>query len=179
MGEWFAGTYLTGCFIVASRSIAEDDDIVILQPEFLITDAPEDIDAKEMRRILEKTGQYEASQWREFRVVPQSEWGDAQKWVNGETPEQWVSDHNNAGMTPPYGLWTTYSELVQRISDEKRVTLRLPLGLHSSLSYAAGDMTLNAFCINTLADAVGYTGLSDFEAQRRKPGRPKKVQDSE
>jgi hypothetical protein len=39
---------------------------------------------------------------------------------------------------------------------------------------------LNAFCIKVLADKVDYgEKLGEFEAQRRKPGRPKKVQESE
>jgi hypothetical protein len=166
-------------FIVALRLLDEDEDVVILQPEFLITGAPEDLDAKEMRDVLEKTGEYEASSWREYRVVPQKEWNDVEKWINHETPYAWASELFGPGYNPPFEQWTTYSELVQRISDEKRVTLRLPIGLHVSLSRAAKDMTLNAFCIKTLADAVGYTDLPEFEAQRRKPGRPKKVQDSE
>ncbi len=77
----------------------------------------------------------------------------------------------------------TYASLLDGSTGEKRITLRMPLGLHSALSreaYSRGYATLNSFCINFLANAVEYGELvEEFEAQRRKPGRPKKVQDSE
>ena len=77
-----------------------------------------------------------------------------------------------------------YSDLLDDLQGEKRITLRLPLELHSLLSSAAyrdASSSLNSFCINTLAEAVGYEAskMEEFEASKRKPGRPKKVQDKE
>ena len=77
-----------------------------------------------------------------------------------------------------------YSDLLDDLQGEKRITLRLPLELHSLLSRAAyrdASSSLNSFCIHTLAEAVGYDAskMEEFEALKRKPGRPKKVQDSE
>ena len=77
-----------------------------------------------------------------------------------------------------------YSDLLDDLQGEKRITLRLPMELHSLLARAAYEgvsSSLNSFCIKTLAEAVEYddSKLEEFEAQRRKPGRPKKVQDSE
>ncbi len=77
-----------------------------------------------------------------------------------------------------------YSDLLDDLQGEKRITLRLPLELHSLLVSAAYNnvsSSLNSFCIEKLAEAVEFDEgkLEEFEAQRRKPGRPKKVQDSE
>ena len=77
-----------------------------------------------------------------------------------------------------------YSDLLDDLQGEKRITLRLPLELHSLLSgaaYSNASASLNSFCINTLAEAVGYEAskMEEFEASKRKPGRPKKVHDSE
>lgn len=78
----------------------------------------------------------------------------------------------------------SYSDLMDELKGEKRVTLRLPLELHSllaSAAYAVVSSSLNSFCIKKLAEAVEYdeAKLEEFEGQRRKPGRPKKVQDGE
>lgn len=77
----------------------------------------------------------------------------------------------------------TYASLQDESTGEKRITLRMPLGLHSALSreaYSRDYSSLNSFCINFLANAVEYGELvEEFEAAKRKPGRPKKVQDSE
>lgn len=76
-----------------------------------------------------------------------------------------------------------YNDLLDDLQGEKRITLRLPLELHSLLARAAYrdvSSSLNSFCIHMLAEAVGYDAskMEEFEAAKRKPGRPKKVQDS-
>jgi len=76
----------------------------------------------------------------------------------------------------------TYADLWDHLTGEKRITLRLPRGLHSLLArnaYQSASSSLNSFCTRTLADAVGYEDLEEFEAQQRKPGRPRKTQDAE
>ena len=77
-----------------------------------------------------------------------------------------------------------YNDFLDNLKGEKRITLRLPLELHALLAneaYRSVYSSLNSFCINTLAKAVNYDeeNLERFESERRKPGRPKKVQDSE
>ena len=185
-----AGSNLSGegkkDFIIARRELDEEDDRVTLIPVYLIVGAPEDTEVSEMKEILERAGEYAPAMWREFRVVPNDEWGrkdnwtaqidDVQDWAISLRDEEHLLEHVHE--PAPHG--TTYDELVGRLNLEKRITLRLPWTLHVALSRAAGNMTLNSFCIKTLADAVGYKEeVKEFEAQRRKPGRPKKVQDGE
>ncbi len=173
-------------FIIARRELDEEDDRVTLIPVYLIVGAPEDTEVSEMKEILEKAGEYEPAMWREFRVVPNDQWEDRDNWtIQIDHIQDWAVNLRNAERLlecvhepAPHG--TTYDELVGRLNLEKRITLRLPWTLHVALSRAAGNMTLNSFCIKTLADSVGYKDeVEEFEALRRKPGRPKKVQDSE
>ncbi len=173
-------------FIIAQRELDDEDDRVTLLPVYLILGAPEDTDVSEMKEILEKTGEYDSTMWRGFRVVPSDHWSDHDDWTfHIDHIEDWAvglrdEEHLLECVHEPAPHGTTYDEIVGRFNLEKRITLRLPWSLHVALSRAAGDMTLNSFCIKTLADTVGYKEeVEEFEAQRRKPGRPKKVQDSE
>ena len=173
-------------FIIARRELDEEDDKVTLVPVYLIVGAPEDTEVSEMKGILEKAGEYEPAMWREFRVVPNDEWEHKDNWsIQIDDVQDWAvnlrdEEHLLERVHEPAPHGTTYDELVGRFYSEKRITLRLPWALHVALSRASGNMTLNSFCIKTLADAVGYKEeVEQFEAQRRKPGRPKKVQDAE
>jgi len=177
-------------FIIARRQLDADHDIVTLIPIYLIVAAPEDTDVNEMKSILEKAGEYESSMWREHRVIPSDQWDAQENWNhNIDHIEDWAitlrdeEDLYNCVHEPaPHG--TTFDELVGRFYDEKRITLRLPWSLHVALNRAKGEFTLNTFCIKVLGEAVGFGELveefeAQREAQRRKPGRPKKVQESE
>lgn len=174
-------------FIIARRLLDEDEDIVTLKPVYIIAGAPEDTEVAEIKEILEKSGDYNANSWREYRVIPDNQWEAETKWayeVDGDIRAWAIELCNEEGVAScvhePGRHGTTYDELTGRFYDEKRITLRLPWGLHVALSRAANGTSLNSFCIGTLAASVGYSDMVDeFEAQRRKPGRPKKVQDSE
>lgn len=180
-------------FIIAQRRLHAEVDFVQLIPHFLIVAAPEDTSVSEMKDILEKTGEYDASKWHEYKVVPSDQWDDIDNWYipnqSSDKVDYWaikIRDEEDIlnCLHEPASHGTTYDELIGRFNDEKRITLRLPWSLHVALSRASTGTTLNSFCIQTLADAVGSTELvKEFEvqreAQRRKPGRPKKVQDSE
>ena len=177
-------------FIIARRQLDEDYDRVTLLPVYLIVGAPEDTEVSEMKEILEKAGEYEPTMWREFRVLSNDQWEEQENWTyDAHHILDWAITLRHEErllecVHEPALHGTTYDELVGRLNLEKRITLRLPWTLHVALSRASGDRTLNSFCIKTLADAVGYKEeVEQFEAlreaQRRKPGRPKKVQDSE
>lgn len=177
-------------FIIAKRELDEEEDCVTLIPVYLVISAPEETGMSEMKEILEKAGEYDPSMWREHRVIPSSQWENQKNWTpHLDHIHNWAVDLIEEEQLfycthAPAAHGTTYDELVSRFYDEKRITLRLPWSLHIALNRAAGDMTLNSYCIKTLANAVGYGDLveefeAQREAQRRKPGRPKKVQDSE
>ena len=172
-------------FIIARRELDEEDDRVTLFPVYLIVGVPEDTEDSEMKEILEKTGEYDPAMWREFRVVRSDQWESRGNWtIQIDDIQDWAinlrdEEHLLECVHQPALHGTTYDELVGRFSSEKRITLRLPWTMHVALNRAAKHQTLNSFCIEKLADAIGYQELNEFEAQRRKPGRPKKVQDSE
>ncbi len=139
-----------------------------------VTDVPVGTTLKQIKEVLTQSGH--TYQWGLYTVLPEEEWYPLKDMIDpreyGERAERLL--FYEIGMDV-----ISYEELLDKLNDEKRVTLRLPVGLHFALSRASGDMTLNAYCTKTLADAVGYGDLPEFEAQRRKPGRPKKVQDGE
>ena len=172
-------------FIIARRELDEEDDFVRLTPIFLIVGVPEDTDTNEMKSILEKTGQYDSAEWRNYRVLPHATWEDQENWniknASRDDIMDWaitVRDDEDLlnCVHEPAVHGTTFDELVGRFTDEKRITLRLPWTMHVALSRAAQHQTLNSFCIEKLAEAIGYKELNEFEASRRKPGRPKKVE---
>lgn len=180
-------------FLIAHRILDEEDDVVLLEPVFLLADAPEDMEVSEVKDLFEKTGSTNEftddystpapdKVWREYKVVPEEEWASSRWNPDAEDGLTFaMGNYDISALTSGRGSSRValYDYLARRVSDEKRITLRLPFGLHVALARVAKDMTLNSFCVKTLADAVGYSDLPEFEAQRRKPGRPKKVQDSE
>lgn len=154
--------------------------------------------------FLEGIGNFEQDRHLDWatgnKVVPNEDWsGEVKRQVellqatalrvgemcDGDVPyiENALSDDNTILDEEHNFYWrrVTYSGLLDELKGEKRITLRLPMGLHSALgreAYSRGYGSLNSFCINVLAGAVEYSELvEDFETQRRKPGRPKKVQD--
>jgi hypothetical protein len=168
-------------FVVAKRILDEEDDVVTLDPVFFIIDVPSDTDAKELKDVLEKSGEalYHCWNWREFRVISEEDW-KAGKW--SIDPEKWIEiQHDGDDNDPPWASGTTFDQMADSILDEHRISLRLPMGLYITLLDAASHkgVTLNSFCIGALASRVDYGEIEEFEKLRRKPGRPKKVQDSE
>ena len=161
-------------YLVVRREYDDNDDIVDTHPEMRIASVPTNTSAKQIKEILIQSGHN--FQWGLYTVLAEEDWYPKKEMIDFEE----VGERAKRLTFYEIGMDViSYDDLLDKLNDEKRVTLRLPVGLHFALSRAAGDMTLNAYCIKTLADAVGYTDLSEFEAQRRKPGRPKKVQVSE
>ena len=199
-------------FAVVRRWL-DDEDVVHTQLLVLITQAPVGATVEEIKRIisgfgdsfLDGVGKGEEERHLDWtsgnKVVPSDSWNDDLKQEvallqstalrvgeetygvvyvrDAEGDDSFVlDDEHNC-----YWRRVTFSGLLDQLTGEKRITLRLPLGLHSALgreAYSRGYNSLNSFCINLLANAVNYEELvEDFEAMRRKPGRPKKVQDAE
>ena len=158
-------------YLVVRREYDDNDEVINTMPEMRITDIPEGTTLKLLKDVLIQAGY--SYQWGIHTMLPEEEWHPIK---NSMDPEE-VGDRQILLDWCREDI--SYDDLLDKLNDEKRVTLRLPVGLHFALSRAAGDMTLNAYCTKTLADAVGYSDLPEFEAQRRKPGRPKKVQDGE
>lgn len=141
--------------------------------------------------------------WRQgYKVIPSTQWDDAlrvcvtnvkyRSSMTDELQDDWpiVSTGHLGSLVmvdercQEFQRIVSYADLVDHLAGEKRITLRLPRALHSRLVQRAFDSVappgqLNTYCLRTLAEAVGYEDLVDFEAQKRKPGRPKKVQDAE
>ena len=163
-----------GNYLVVRREYDDNDDVIDTHPEMRITSVPPDTPIKQMKEILTQSGH--SYQWGLYTVLLEEDWYPRKEMMDFAEVEE------RAKRLTFYEIGMeiiSYDDLLDRLNEEKRVTLRLPVGLHFALSRAAEDVTLNAFCIKTLANAVGYTDLHEFELQRRKPGRPKKVQDSE
>ncbi len=169
--------------IVAQRELDKDEDVVTLTPVYLVADAPDDVTAQEVKDVLQKCGEaeYHGWNWRDFTVVLEEK-TKGRNWTVSPI-EEWVGDnykdiHEDIGMGSDgnVGAAAPYDYLVDLSYDEVRVSLRLPKGLHSALKRAAGEMPLNSYCLAVLAKEVGETELvAKFEADRPKPGRPKKA----
>lgn len=159
-------------FLVVRRIFNEADEVEEVEPELTIKNVPQGISSRQLKLLLEQTGQ--EYQWGLYTIV------DKDDWVKlGDLSE--APDHIETRLIILQRIEELdYEELLDRVNNEKRITLRLPVGLHVALSRSTGGMTLNSYCIRVLADAVGYSRkLEEFEKKRNKPGRPKKVQDGE
>jgi hypothetical protein len=159
-------------FLVVQRMFNDADEVEDTFPWLWIKDVPHGIGIKQIKEVLEQAGF--SYQWGLYTIVPEEEWMPIDSPFDQSDELALRTDRLNLTRE------VNYEELLDMLNDEKRVTLRLPVGLHVALAKEAKDMTLNSFCLKVLADAVGYgERLEEFEAQRRKPGRPKKDQDSE
>jgi hypothetical protein len=158
-------------FLIAEYEFYDDETVKREIPELLVKDVPEGTTVKEIKETLKQIGHI--YKWGLYTLI------QAQTWI-----EEGDSAALGSTLERSFEIeeidYISYEDLLDKVNDEKRITLRLPVGLHVALSQAAGEMTLNAYCIKVLADKVDYGNkLEDFEAQRRKPGRPRKVQGSE
>lgn len=198
-------------FLIVHRWL-DDSDALHMRPLVLVTDVPESVDVARLKDIIDAIGDdftvgtscVEEVDWsRGYKILPRSQWDErlvadverlkqntsmTEKRVNN-FPIATVMGENDflVLLNEDYDSGcrlVSYAALIDNLRGEKRVTLRLPLGLHTSLireANAGSYRSLNSFCIQMLAKAVDYDAgeLEEFEALRRKPGRPKKVQDSE
>lgn len=104
-----------------------------------LRDVPEGKGRKEIKTALERAGRVFAEgavAWGNHTVAPRDEWLD----LDAETAET-----------------LTYADLLDEARGEKRVTVRLAIGLHAQLVKAAGGKSFNQFVTDTLAGAIGYT----------------------
>lgn len=198
-------------FLIVHRWL-DDSDALHVRPLVLVTDVPESVDVARLKDMIDAIGDdftvgtssVEEVDWsRGYKAVPRSQWderlvADVERLKqNASMTDQQIEGvriatvmgENDFSVLLDEDLnqmcrLVSYGALADSLKGEKRVTLRLPLGLHSCLvreAYLGVHSSLNSFCIQALANAVNYDAgeLKEFEAQRRKPGRPKKVQDSE
>ena len=170
-------------WLVVERIYDDEDAIIKTEPRQRIKNVPDGVTIKALKDLLDETG-HSQYRWGLHTVEPETEW-NSEAIGDYEHYGQEIRDADLQQMSF-LAADLDYEELVDKRNDEKRITLRLPNSLHYALSQAAVavKVTLNSYCIKVLADEVGYGDkLEDFEAHReanrRKPGRPKKVQDSE
>lgn len=193
-------------FAVVHRWL-DDEDVMHVRLLALITDAPDGVTVPDLKGLIDSIGERflegiteDQINWDQgYKVAPADAWDEKIKEEVARLERQaarvdedyegtpYISDPENDDV--PIFLDTdhrwfcrrvTYASLRDSLKGEKRITLRLPIGLHSALARASyGYESLNSFCIRTLASAVDYSEIVDeFEAQRRKPGRPKKIEAS-
>lgn len=198
-------------FVVVYRWL-DDSDVLHMRPLVLITDVPESVDLARLKEMIDAIGDdftagtssVDGVDWsRGYKILPRGQWDErlvadveqmkqnismTEKRVNN-FPIATVMGENDFSvlLNEDYDSMcrlVSYGALIDSLRGEKRVTLRLPLGLHTSLireANAGAYRSLNSFCIQALAESANYDAgeLEEFESLRRKPGRPKKVQDSE
>lgn len=103
-----------------------------------LRDVPESKGRKDIKLALERAGRVYgegAIPWGNHTVLPRDEWLD----LDNEATET-----------------LTYADLLDEARGEKRVTVRLPIGLHAQLVKTAGTKSFNQFVTETLATAIGY-----------------------
>jgi hypothetical protein len=128
-------------FWVIQRCIDDEQDIVRKVGVAFIKEVPKDIQERNIRELLEQAGRFSHDQWKEYKVLPR----------NSTDYDSYAEDMDD----------TTYYALLKETQEEKRVTLRLPVGLHAALTKAAKHLSFNQLCINLLSDAIGYSAKID------------------
>ena len=121
---------------VVHRVLHEDGEDRFLQ--LRITGVPEGIERGKIKRALELAGRVygEGSRpWGNYQILPREDWIERDKDPSEAIP---------------------YSELMDEAKGEKRVTLRIPIGLHTALVRAAQGKSFNQFCIDALGAAIAY-----------------------
>ena len=103
-----------------------------------LRDVPETKGRQEIKTALERAGRVfgdGAVPWGNHAILPR---------------DQWLAQDSDPAET------LTFADLLDEAQGEKRVTLRLPIGLHSQLVKAASGKSFNQFVTETLAGAIGY-----------------------
>jgi Rho termination factor, RNA-binding domain len=124
---------------VLHRVLQEDEEHHLLR--LLIIGIPEQVGREELKEALEKAGRSYGEgpyRWGNYRLLPRSQWPP--ELAGGPEGEPLES--------------LTYSDLLDEANGEKRVTLRLPIGLHAALVKASEGRSFNQFCVNTLYAAI-------------------------
>jgi hypothetical protein len=121
---------------VLHRILLEDQEHRVLR--LRIRDVPAGVGQRETQTALERAGRTfgdGAFLWGNHSILPQDAWQELER-AAAET--------------------ISYADLLDEAKGEKRITLRLPVGLHAAAVKAAGGKSFNQFCADILADAVGY-----------------------
>ena len=124
---------------VLHRVLQDDEEHHLLR--LVITGVPEHAGREEIREALEKAGRTYGEGpylWGNYRLLPRSQW-----------PRDLGSEPENEQVES-----LTFGDLLDEANGEKRVTLRLPIGLHAALVKAAEGRSFNQFCVNTLYAAM-------------------------
>jgi len=123
------------------RVLQEEEEHHLLR--LVLTGVPEGIGREALKEALEKAGRTYGEGpylWGNHKLLPR---------------EQWLPDAGVTGQLEPVET-QSFRDLVDEANGEKRVTLRLPIGLHAALVKAAEGRSFNQFCVDTLHAAL-YT----------------------
>jgi hypothetical protein len=124
---------------VLHRVLQDDEEHHLLR--LLIIGVPKPAGREEIKEALEKAGRTYGEGpylWGNYRLLPRDHWPPDL----GSGPEAEAAES------------LTFSDLLDEANGEKRVTLRLPVGLHAALVKAAEGRSFNQFCVNTLYAAI-------------------------
>ncbi|MGI4789222.1 MAG: hypothetical protein ACRYFS_10280 [Janthinobacterium lividum] len=141
--------YRDDFFWVIKRCIDEDEDVVRRVAITMVTEVPKEVQEQDIKELLIQSGRFSQDQWKEHKVLPRNS-------TDTDTPDEYYST-------------ITYFDLLKETQEEKRVTLRLPIGLHLALTKAAKHLSVNQLCINVLSEAIGYN-LKTEPKQNRQDG---------
>ena len=103
-----------------------------------ITGVPENMTRESLRLALAAAGRVYGDggrAWGNHAILPRDEWTEHE----GDPAEI-----------------LSYADLKDEAKGEKRVTLRIPIGLHTALVRVARGKSFNQFCCDTLGAAVGW-----------------------
>src|SRR3954454_23900521 len=124
---------------VFHRVLQEETEHHVLK--LVIADVPDAVEKEALKEALEKAGRTYGEGpylWGNYRLLPRAEWSEEAAPDPAGEPMETV----------------TYADLLDEANGEKRVTLRLPIGLHAALVKAADGRAFNQFCVNTLYAAL-------------------------
>jgi len=139
-------------FLVVERLYDDDENVTGTEPVLRIKDASDVVKVKELKDILNRLGY--GFRWGLHTVVAEDTWPSAD-WAliayNYELRQSMFE------LTPEI----SYEDLLDKLNDEKRVTLRLPKGLHTITAKEAAKkgVSVNQFCIGVLSEAVNYAAF--------------------
>ena len=140
-------------YAVVENVYDEEGEVKFTMTRLLLTNAPEQLAKSELKKMLSKVG--EDFEWGICRVLPDYDWNDH---------HEFLGDAYQNGC-----LSLNYDDVLDQIGEERRLTLRLPSGLHTLVAKAASTrkVSINQFCINTLAETVG----TEIEKERAQPSK--------
>lgn len=136
-------------YLVVERLYDDDDNVTETEPKLRIKGATGVVRAKELKDVLDRLGY--SFQWGLHTVVAEDAWpagDDILTTFDDEVRQALLTSADEVH----------YDDLLDQLNDEKRVTLRLPKGLHTLTAKEAAKkgVSVNQFCIGILSEAVNY-----------------------